>query len=168
MGRTGQLWMLRASRVKNCRGIYTLFCVTRRHDVLRRGACHLSGYGSRHCGVGRSRLGRLLGLVAELGLSGRVLAGCEDPGSVLFVRLVGVVRGRKVCVQCAPWSSAPSSHKASHFPRSRGMPHSASTIIGNNISFVAESRNSGRVYRLGSVGMSRSLGGHGGAGSGFW
>jgi hypothetical protein len=66
--------------------------------VLRRGACHLSGYGSRRCGVVRSRLGRLLDLVAELGLSGRVLAGCEGPGSVLFVRrLVGVVRGRCAC-----------------------------------------------------------------------
>jgi hypothetical protein len=51
--------------------------------VLRRVVCRLSGYGSRHCGVGRSRLGRLLGLVAELGLSGLVLAGCEDPGSAL-------------------------------------------------------------------------------------
>jgi hypothetical protein len=74
--------MLRALRVKSCRGIYTLFCVTRRH-VLRRAVCRWNGYGLRRCVV-RSRLGRLLGLVVELGLSGRVLAGCEDPGSMLL------------------------------------------------------------------------------------
>ena len=45
----------------------------------------------------------------------------------------------------SPLSSAPSSHSASHFPRSSGMPHSASTTMGSNASFVAASRNSGRV-----------------------
>ena len=67
----------------------------------------------------------------------------------------------------SPESSAPSSHRHSHFPRSRGIPHSASTIMGNGVSLAMSSRNSGRAYRRGFVGISRNFGGHGGAGSGL-
>jgi len=66
-----------------------------------------------------------------------------------------------------PESSTPSSHKHSNFPKSRGIPNSASTIIGKGVSFANSFKNSGRVYRLGSVGISRNFGGQGGAGSGL-
>lgn len=64
-------------------------------------------------------------------------------------------------------SSATSSQRHSHFPKSRGIPHSASTIIGRGVSFARALRNSGWAYRIGLVGIFSSFGGHGGAGSGF-
>ena len=64
-------------------------------------------------------------------------------------------------------SSAASSQRHSHFPRSKGIPHSASTIIGRGVSFANALRNSGLAYRIGLVGIFSSFGGHGGAGSGF-
>lgn len=67
----------------------------------------------------------------------------------------------------SPESSPSSVHRHSHSPKSNGIPHSASTIIGRGVSFARVSRNSGRAYLMGFVGMSSSLGGHGGAGSGF-
>ena len=70
-------------------------------------------------------------------------------------------------VQHSPESSPSSVHKHSHNPKSSGIPHSASTIIGRGVSLARVSRNSGRAYLMGSVGISRSFGGHGGAGSGF-
>jgi len=48
-------------------------------------------------------------------------------------------------VICSPLSSVPSSQRASHFPRSSSMPHSVSMTIESNTSFVAASRNLGRV-----------------------
>lgn len=42
-------------------------------------------------------------------------------------------------------SSAPSSHKHSHWPRSSGIPQSASTIIGRGVSFARSFMNSGRA-----------------------
>ena len=168
----------RASREKNYREICTRFCAARKRALRRWGAYHYR-YHHHHrrrrccgfgCGSGRqNRLCRLLGRVVELDPSGLISAGFVDPGSGLCVRSGFCFNlGREGRSERLPRSSAPSSQSASHFPRSRGMPHSASTIIGRSISFVAASRNSGRVYRLGSVGMSRSFGGHGGAGSGFW
>ena len=67
----------------------------------------------------------------------------------------------------SPESFPSSVHKQSHSPKSNGIPHSASTIIGRGVSFAKVSRNSGRAYLIGSVGMSRSFGGQGGAGNGF-
>lgn len=69
--------------------------------------------------------------------------------------------------QNIPESSAPSSHNDSQFPNSKGIPSSASTIIGKGVSFTSSFKNSGRVYRLGLVGISRSFGGNGGAGTGL-
>lgn len=66
-----------------------------------------------------------------------------------------------------PESSAFSSQRLSHFPRSRGIPHSASTIMGNGVSLASASRKCGCAYRMGFVGMSSNFGGHGGAGKGF-
>lgn len=51
--------------------------------------------------------------------------------------------GMKACH--APEASASCSHKHSHFPRSSGMPHSASTIMGSGVSFAISFRNSGRA-----------------------
>ena len=70
-------------------------------------------------------------------------------------------------VQHQPESSPSSVHRHSHSPKSNGIPHSASTIIGRGVSFARVSRNSGRAYLMGFVGISRSFGGHGGAGKGF-
>lgn len=67
----------------------------------------------------------------------------------------------------APESSKSGSHKHSHLLKSNGIPHSASTIIGKGVSLAMSLRNSGRAYRIGSVGISSSFGGHGGAGRGF-
>jgi hypothetical protein len=64
-------------------------------------------------------------------------------------------------------SSAASSQRHSHFPKSKGIPHSASTIIGRGVSLAKALRNSGLAYRIGLVGIFSSFGGHGGAGSGF-
>ena len=44
-----------------------------------------------------------------------------------------------------PLSSPSSSHKHSHLPKSSGIPHSASTIIGNGVSFASALRYSGRA-----------------------
>ena len=70
-------------------------------------------------------------------------------------------------VEHSPESSPSSVHRHSHNPKSNGIPHSASTIIGRGVSFARVSRNSGREYLMGLVAISRSFGGHGGAGSGF-
>jgi len=48
-------------------------------------------------------------------------------------------------VICLPLSSMPSFQRASHFPRSSGMPHSASMTIESNTLFVAVLRNMGCV-----------------------
>ena len=44
-----------------------------------------------------------------------------------------------------PESSTSSSHKHSQRPRSSGIPHSASTIIGNGVSFAIAFNKSGRA-----------------------
>jgi hypothetical protein len=45
--------------------------------------------------------------------------------------------------KCALESSASSSQRHSHFPKSSGMPHSASTIMGSGVSLASTFRNSG-------------------------
>jgi len=62
----------------------------------------------------------------------------------------------QVSAQHSPESSS-SVHKDSHKPKSSGMPRSASTIIGRGVSLAKVSRNSGRAYLMGCVGMSRSF-----------
>ena len=52
----------------------------------------------------------------------------------------------------------------SHFPKSKGIPHSASTIMGRGVSFANAYKNSSLAYRIGLVGIFSSFGGHG---SGF-
>ena len=56
---------------------------------------------------------------------------------------LSVYRSERVIEKHRPLSSPPSSHRLSHLPRSKGIPHSASTIIGNGVSFAIALRNSG-------------------------
>lgn len=55
-----------------------------------------------------------------------------------------VVRARGWVLH-GPESSTSSSHKHSQHPRSSGIPHSASTIMGNGVSFARAFRKSGRA-----------------------
>ena len=110
------------------------------------------------CGVVQSRACCLQDQVTVLGLLGRARVGFIGLGSELSYHSqmkskkngMHVGKGPWRCISpgeviCSPLSSMPSSQRASHFPRLSGMPHSASTTIESNISFVAASRNSGCV-----------------------
>jgi len=152
-GKGQTCWQLGCGTQSCYRVKCTLFCAATRRSQ-RRGEC----LPCDNRGVVQSQACHLQGQVIALGLSGRARVGFAGPGSELSYHsqmkskknLMRISKGpwRRISpgeVVCSPLSSAPSSQRASHFPRSSGMLHSASTTIESNTSFVAASRNSGRV-----------------------
>ena len=100
-------------------------------------------------------------------LSGRIQVSFLDRDSGLLRKISNFLINQEELEKNELESSAASSQRHSHFPKSKGIPHSASTIIGSGVSFANAFRNSGLAYRIGLVGIFSSFGGHGGAGSGF-
>lgn len=78
----------------------------------------------------------------EIDLLGPVQVDYADLDSELKTKL-SIYHNERVIEIHRPLSSPPSSHRLSHLPRSKGIPHSASTIMGNGVSFAIALRNSG-------------------------